>query len=65
MKVYWWNGGLHLEPQNDAERSALVALTKNVRTLELVQINSGVPTGPIAAIERHDEQAVAGIHPAS
>ena len=27
MKIYWWQGGVHLEPETDEEREALFILT--------------------------------------
>ena len=26
MKIYWWNGGLHVEPETTADREALMAI---------------------------------------
>lgn len=63
MKVFWWNGGLHLEPVGDGEREALLALTANVRVLELVEPALQIATGPIGAVSVHDEQAVGRVQP--
>jgi hypothetical protein len=43
MKVFWWQGGLHLEPELSTESEALKVLTDN---LKLVDISQDVPTGP-------------------
>lgn len=26
MKIYWWNGGLHIEPESSTDRDALMAI---------------------------------------
>ena len=35
MKVYWWQGGLHLEPENDEERKALQRITQDLKLIDL------------------------------
>jgi len=30
MQIYWWNGGLHVEPETDAERDAREVIANNV-----------------------------------
>jgi hypothetical protein len=30
MRIFWHQGGLHIEPESDLERNALVALTANI-----------------------------------
>ena len=34
MKVYWWQGGLHFEPEGDEERKALLVVTQNLRYVD-------------------------------
>jgi hypothetical protein len=45
MKVFWHQGGLHIEPESDRERSALVTLTENMKLYEpprtIQRANSG------------------------
>lgn len=31
MKVYWWQGGLHLQPESDVEAEALNVVMNGVR----------------------------------
>lgn len=51
MKVFWWQGGLHIEPENEQEVSALALLGSH-----FVNVNQGVETRPI--VELHNEKAV-------
>ena len=46
MKVFWWQGGVHVEPENDQERTALKVLTDtaNVKA-ELIEQSSGGSNG--------------------
>ena len=39
MKVFWWQGGLHAEPETDAERTALEVLWKGIRKTSLSEDN--------------------------
>ena len=58
MRIYWWNNGLHVEPQTDAERDALATLTKS---LDLADIGHDVPTGPTSAVDLNHKQAVVNV----
>ena len=40
MNVYWWQGGLHAEPETDAEREALMTLWNGVRRDEHAPANA-------------------------
>lgn len=33
MRIYWWQGGLHLEPETDEERVGLVKLGESLAVL--------------------------------
>lgn len=59
IRVFWWQGGLHIEPQTDEQRALLVGLWK---MLDGVRVDHEVHTGPICAVERRDEQPVIGVH---
>ena len=48
MKVFWLNGGLHIEPESDVEAEALLVLTRAWR-MELPEENDS----PTRA--RHDD----------
>lgn len=59
MRKYWWNGGLHFEPETDREREALLVLGES---LNLVEVDQGIPTGPIGIGEFVHEKSVVGVH---
>jgi hypothetical protein len=31
MRVFWWQGGLHLQPESDVETEALIVLLQSFR----------------------------------
>jgi hypothetical protein len=31
MQIFWWNGGLHVEPETDSDRYVLMGLTAALR----------------------------------
>lgn len=37
MKVFWWQAGLHLEPETNEEREALVSLVNSVKMVDTVK----------------------------
>ena len=51
MQVYWWQGGVHVEPESDDERAALFTLAE---TLNLTDVSQEVDTGPVATIQTGD-----------
>jgi len=59
IRLYWWQGGLYIEPTTDEQRALLVGL---VSLLDGVRINQQIPTSPIAAIETGHQHAVVGIN---
>ena len=38
MRIYWWNTGLHLEPDNQEEHTALVGLSKVLRKAGNIEV---------------------------
>ncbi len=58
MKVFWWQGGLHLEPESGEEAKALESI---VTGLHVVDINQSVPSGPIEA-NLGDKNSVIRMH---
>jgi len=44
MKVFWWQTGLHIEPENAKEFEALCSMTE---FLYVVDSGQGVPGSPI------------------
>jgi len=44
MKMYWWQGGLHIEPESDTDRNALVCLWEAERVVPAENGNAGCST---------------------
>ena len=55
MKIYWWQGGVQIEPESEKEREALFYLTEH---LDLVRIGHGIEISPIGTVETGDQQSV-------
>lgn len=45
MKVDWWQGGVHIEPESNEERKALYVLTENLNLTYFRKEISSSPTG--------------------
>ena len=45
MKVYWWQAGLHFEPENERDSGALAVLAES---LKLGQIAEEINAGPVS-----------------
>ena len=58
MKMYWWQGGLHLESESTEEGKAIDFFISN---LKFTKFEDEVPAGPVGAIERNDQKAVVAI----
>lgn len=59
MNVLWWQGGVHIEPENEREREALKTL---VESLHLIESRQQVVPGPVGTIDRHHQDAVVAVH---
>lgn len=59
MRIFWLNGGLHVEPNDDAERSALSILAES---LEFVDVDQGVPRSPIGIVNARNEQSIVTVN---
>ena len=46
MKVYWWQAGLHFEPENEKDSAALAVLAES---LKLIEVTEEVNTGPVSS----------------
>jgi hypothetical protein len=57
MKVFWWQAGLHFEPESEEDSSALSVLAMS---LNLVQVTEQINTSPIAA-DLGNENPVRGV----
>jgi hypothetical protein len=56
MKVFWWQTGLHVEPENSEEFEALRIVT---RRLEIADLEQAVPGSPIA--DSGNQDSVGGV----
>ena len=59
MRIFWLNGGLYVEPKDDAERAALSVLADS---LQLVHVDQGVHAGPICVVNARHEQTVVAVN---
>ena len=55
MRIFWWQGGVHIHPETDEESDALLVITKS---LESAQFNDGIPSSPTGTIQTDDDQSV-------
>jgi hypothetical protein len=64
MRSFWWQGGLHLEPETDSERSALVKIGEGLEALGLLgsQFFNQPKSGPVAGGNLSNQEAVIGVH---
>jgi hypothetical protein len=58
MKVFWWQAGLHFEPQNKEDSEALVVIAE---ALNVINVDQGVQTGPISG-HLANQDSVSGVH---
>ena len=59
IRVFWWQGGIHIEPQTDEQRILLVGL---LDALQGVRVHHEVHAGPVLVVETLHEQAVIPVH---
>ncbi len=50
MKVFWWQGGLHFEPENKAETDALMILWEAKRESP-VNDSTGLSVGSFSVVD--------------
>ncbi len=55
LRVFWWQGGLHFEPQTDEQRNLLIGLG---RLLELAQLDHQVHSGPTRSVKLCDQEPI-------
>ena len=63
MRVFGWQEGLHIEPETETERTALVQLYEALCTLGLGDFSS-THDATRPGVETHNEQEVVRIHEA-
>jgi len=49
MRIYWWQGGVHLDPESDREREALTLLWRSVPLISDVRAIQLTSSGDVAA----------------
>lgn len=59
MKVYWWQSGLHIEPENEKEFEALNLLAVS---LNLIQIGEEIVRSPISSTNLCDEKSILSVN---
>ena len=47
MRIFWWQGGLHIEPETNDERRWLGQATKILESLEVADLRQRSKTGNI------------------
>ena len=45
MKVFWWQGGLHIQPKGSEERKSLIVLARALNLVEVEEERSTLPIG--------------------
>lgn len=55
MRVFWWQGGLHLQPATDSERSILNGLYESLQTADF---GHEVHSSPIRLVEAGHQEPV-------
>jgi hypothetical protein len=58
MKMFWWQGGLHIAPETKEESGALEIVAN---ALHGIDVNERIPSGPIEG-KFANENAVVGVH---
>ena len=56
--MFWWQGGLHLEPESKEEGEALELLTSN---LLFTNLSNKIPSGPFRVFEGNNQEAVIAV----
>ena len=59
MKAYWWQAGIHLEPESKEEREYLAGL---LAVLDCVRVGHQVESPPLGVIETGYQEPVVGAH---
>ncbi len=54
MRAFWWQGGLHIDPQTPEDVEALRGFAA---TLNVTEVVHGFPDGPIGVIKSDNEHS--------
>lgn len=52
MRIFWWQGGVHLQPESDEDCEFLV---EGMKVLERVRIGDGIEGSPIGGVQAGDQ----------
>ena len=55
MKIFWWQGGLQVEPVSNNERQLLAALYESLKAADF---GREVRASPVAVVDGHDQESV-------
>ena len=55
MKMYWWQHGLHIEPESKEEMQKLVVFAD---VLDGVRVYHQVPSGPVGGVKTGNKKTV-------
>jgi hypothetical protein len=55
MRLLWWQGGVHIEPETDSELQALDVL---LRGLHVIETSEQVPSRPIRPLDIHHKEPI-------
>ena len=56
MKIFWWQGGVHIEPETHEERKTLGVLFKNIKTVE--QVNTAL----VGGLYRNNQESIVNVN---
>jgi hypothetical protein len=59
MKIYWWQGGLHFEPENNDDRDALMCLWSAEKIIPLKAQESAHTEGSTSMLIEQSHDSVA------
>ena len=72
MRVFWWQGGVHLESESDKECIALEVLMQNlplvsslIENLKFTDPLEESMTGEVPVLQGSDEESVVGVEESS
>ena len=60
MRFFFWQGGLHIEPESEADRQLLTA---TMEFLKGVKIGHGIGSSMVPGVQGRDQHSVSGFEP--
>lgn len=55
MRTYWWQGGVHIDPETDDNWDFLL---KVINSLECTDLISKIPSSPVVIVDADDQDPV-------